>query len=85
MKLKKGFIVHTNKDESLLVPLAGAHFSGIVRGNKTMGHIMNLLQEDTTEEQVIKKMHDTFEAPAGAIEKDVRTVIEQLKKIGALE
>ena len=60
-------------------------FSGIVKGNKTLGAIIELLKEETSRDQVVASMKERFEAPEGAIERDVDRVIEELTKIGALE
>ena len=56
MKLKKEFIAHDTGSESLLVPAGGAGFSGLVKGNKTLGVILDLLKEDTTETEIIAAM-----------------------------
>lgn len=85
MKLKPYFIAHNSSNESYLVPTSGAEFSGVVKGNKTLGAIIDLLREETTREKVIEKMKERFEAPEGAIERDVDRVISQLQKIGALD
>lgn len=85
MKLKPYFIAHNSSNESYLVPTSGAEFSGVVKGNKTLGAIIDLLKEETTREKVIEKMKERFEAPEGAIERDVDRVIFQLQKIGALD
>jgi len=85
MKLKSNFITHNSSDESYIVPTSNASFSGLVKGNKTLGAIVELLKEETTEEEVVKAMREKFDAPEGAIEKDVKHVIEELTKIGALE
>ena len=85
MKLKSYFIAHNSADESYLVPTSGAEFSGVVKGNKTLGAIIDLLREETTRDQVIEKMEERFEAPEGVIERDVDRVISQLQKIGALD
>ena len=85
MKLKSNFISHNSSDESYLVPTSGAEFSGIVKGNKTLGAIIELLKEETTRDQVVASMKERFAAPEGAIERDVDRVIEELTKIGALE
>lgn len=85
MKLKSNFISHNSSDESYLVPTSGAEFSGIVKGNKTLGAIIELLKEETTRDQVVASMKERFDAPEGAIERDVDRVIEELTKIGALE
>ena len=85
MKLKSSFLSHNTSDESYLVPTSDVSFSGMVKGNKTLGAIIELLKEDTTEEEVVKKMRERFDAPEGVIEKDVKHVIEELNKVGALE
>ena len=85
MKIRSNFITHNSSDESYLVPTSGAEFSGIIRGNKTLGAIIDLLKEETTRDQVVAAMKDRYEAPEGAIERDVDRVISELQKIGALE
>ena len=85
MKLKSDFLSHNSSNESYLVPTSDASFSGMVKGNKTLGAIVELLKEETTEEEVISAMKARFDAPEGAIERDVRRVIEELTKIDALE
>ncbi len=85
MKLKTGFIVHNTDTESILVPAGGAGWSGIVKGNKTMGAILGLLKEDTTEAAVIDAMKCRFDGPEDAIARDVKKVITELQKIGALD
>ena len=85
MKLKSNFISHNTSDESYLVPTSNAEFSGMVKGHKTLGAIIELLKEETTRDQIVAAMKERFEAPEGAIERDVDHVIEELTKIGALE
>ena len=85
MKIKDTFIRHSNDGESLLIPTGSASFSGIVKGNSTLGAIIDLMMEDTTEEEVVKKMEEKFNAPEGVIAADVHKVIEELGKIGALD
>ncbi len=84
MKLKEEFIAHDAGTESLLVPTGAAGWAGVVRGNKTFGAILELLQEETTEEAVIAAMRERFDAPEGAIESDVARALDELRKIGAL-
>ena len=85
MKLKKDFLLHNTNGESILVPTGGADFSGIVRGNATLGAVLELLKEDTTEEDLIATMKKKFDAPEGAIEQDVRKALSELRKIGAID
>ena len=85
MKLKKEFIVHNTADESLLVPAGGAGFSGLVRGNRTLGAILELLGKDTTEEKLIAAMCERFDAPESVIAADVQKALRELRGIGALD
>ena len=85
MKLNKEFLLHNIGEETVLVPTGKADFSGIVRGNKTLGAVLQLLKTDTTEQEIVKAMCEQFDAPQSVIEKDVRRVIEELTGIGALD
>ena len=85
MKLKKEFITHEAGKETLLVPAGGAGWAGLVKGNKTLGVILELLKEETTEEAVISAMKNRFDAPADVIERDVNKALAELRKIGALD
>ena len=85
MKLKKEFLVHSTGGETLLVPAGNASFSGVVRGNLTFGAILEALKEETDEAGIASALKEQFEAPEGAVEKDVAAVIAQLRKIGALD
>ena len=85
MKLKKEFIPHKTGNESLLIPAGGAGFSGLVKGNKTLGAILALLKEDTTEEALIKAMQERFDAPSDVIEADVKKALFELRKIDAID
>ena len=69
----------------MLVATGSAKFSGIVKGNKTTGDVLELLKTETTEAEIVKKMHAKYDAPEGAIERDVRKIINELRKIGAID
>ena len=85
MKLKKEFITHIVGNESILVPTGEAEFSGVVRGNKTLGAVLELLKEDTTEAELVAALKARFDAPEGAVEHDVQKALSELGKIGALD
>jgi len=85
MKLKKEFITHNTESESLLVPAGGAGWSGLVKGNKTLGAILELLKTETTEEAVINAMKARFDAPEDVITADVKKALSELRKIGAID
>ena len=85
MKLRDGFIVHNRDTESLLVPSGNVQFAGLVKGNKTLGAILDLLKTDTTEDEIIAAMKARFDAPTDVISRDVKKAISELNKIGALD
>ena len=85
MKLKKDFIPYIADDESLLVPAGGVDFSGLVKGNKTLGVILEYLKEDRSADEIVSLMTERFDAPEEIIRRDVNTAIEKLKSIGAID
>ena len=85
MKLNQEFLVHNTTGESLLVPTGKAPFSGIVRGNRTLGVLLSLLEKETTENELVSAMKERFQAPEGAIEEDVARMLSELRRIGALD
>ena len=85
MKLSKDFILHTTDGETILVPTGNAKFSGVVRGNKTLGAVLELLRDETTEEKIVSAMKARFDAPEEIISRDVKKALEGLRKIGAIE
>ncbi len=85
MKLSKDFLTHDTGTETVLVPVGSAGFSGIVRGNATLGAVLELLKNDTTEAELVAALRERFDAPEGAVETDVQKVLSELRKIGALD
>lgn len=92
MRLNKNFLIHNNADEAILVPTGKAEFSGVVRGNKTFGSVLVILHdgstgkaEGVTEDDIVADMKERFDAPDEVIRNDVKKVIAELRKIGAIE
>ena len=85
MKLNKEFLLHNTGGESILVPTGASGFSGVVRGNRTLGAVLELLKEETDEAELIAAMRARYDAPPGVMERDVATVLSELRKIGALD
>ena len=85
MKLKENFITQDIDDTQFLVPVGAEAFNGIVRNNKTAAYVVNLLKEETTEEQIVDAMFARFDAPRETIVADVREALNTLRRIHALE
>ncbi|MCR4794056.1 MULTISPECIES: PqqD family protein [Ruminococcus] len=85
MKLNNSFITHDDGDQKLLVSTGASEFSGLVRSNETAGFIIGCLENETTEAEIIEKMQQKYDGPKEAMERDVKKIIGQLRKIGALD
>lgn len=85
MKLKENFITHESDGEHITVSAGGSKFNGLIRSNKTAGFIVECLKEDTTEEAIIEKMLEKYDAPRELIASDVAKILAKLRSIGALD
>ena len=85
MKLRQEFVAHESNGESILVSTGDNGFVGMVRGNKTLGAILEMLKDETTEEQIVAGMKKRFDAPEEAIRRDVVKAIAKLREIGAID
>ena len=84
MKLKQGFITREMYGEHLMVSTTSA-FNGFVRSNATAAFIVECLSEQTYEEEILRKMLEKYDAPAEILEEDINTILDTLRKVGALE
>ena len=85
MKLNSAFLTHDDGDQKLLVSTGASKFSGLVRSNETAGFIISCLENDTTEAEIVANMQKKYDGPKEAMERDVKKVIDQLRKIGAID
>lgn len=87
MKLKQGFFTADFQGKQLLLASgeAAAQFQGVVRSNETAGFIVDCLKRETTEQEIVEKLLETYEVTPEIAERDVTRIVEKLKKIGALE
>lgn len=85
MKLKGGFITHEMGDQQVMVAAGDAAFSGLVRSNKTAAFIVDSLKEETAKEKIVDTMAEKYDAPRDVIERDVETILNMLRSIGALD
>ena len=85
MKLKETFISHEIAGKLVTVDFSGESFNGIIRSNPTAAYIIGQLQKGCSREELIDRMDERYEAPRDVIAKDVDRVLDQLRKIQALE
>ena len=84
MKLKDNFITHETDGEQIMVA-SGGSFAGMVRSNATAAFIVDCLKTDTTEAEILDKMLGKYDADAEVMAKDIKAIIEKLRKIGAID
>ena len=85
MRIKSEFITHWSNDQQLMGCINKDGFHGMVRSNKTAAEIIDILKEDTSEEQIVAIMQKKYTVQDDIIKEDVEMVINNLRKIGALE
>ena len=85
MKLKEGFISHETEEGCVLVSVGGSDFHGLVRLNRTAEFIVECLKEETTTEKITDAMFEKYDASREVLENSVKTVIEKLRGIGAID
>lgn len=86
MKLKKGFYTQTIADGQVLVPVdpEESEFRGIVRSNETAAFVVDCLKEETTRDEILKKLTETYEGDEEKMGADLDAVLDKLKNIGAI-
>ena len=87
MKLKTGFITHKVGNTQMMVATGPAStlFHGLVRSNETAAFIVDCLKKETTEREIVEAMGKEYDAPEDVIARDVHSIVEKLREIGALE
>lgn len=80
MKLKDTFVTQEMDGEQVMVG-----FAGMVRSNATAAFIIDQLKTETTKEAILDAMCKKYDAPRAVMAEDVDMVLNNLKKIGALD
>ena len=83
MRLKAEFITYESDGEQLMVS-CDASFTGLVRSNSTAAFIVDCLKTDTTEQEIVERMLEKYDAPRDVVARDVARIVEQLRSIHAL-
>ncbi|MBQ9433821.1 MAG: PqqD family protein [Synergistaceae bacterium] len=84
MRLRNEFLSHKHATEAFIIPTDKANFSGLVRGNKAFGDVIDLLKSDITEDEIVRAMLAKYDAPEEVIRHDVRKGLDALRSAGAL-
>ena len=82
MKLKYTFELMEVEDQQMAVPVGenADELHGILKLNKSAAAIIELLKEETTEEEIVEKLLEKYDAPKEEIQKSVHEYIQELEK-----
>lgn len=84
LKLKENFVTQKIDGEQIMVA-AGGGFNGMVRNNATAAFIVDCLKTETTQEAILNAMCSRYDAPREVMAAGVNKVLNNLRKIGALD
>lgn len=88
MKIKSGFILRDVAGKTFVVATGelSKSFKGMITLNETGKFIWNLLENDTTKEEIVDKMLEVYEGVERSIvENDVEIFVEKLVRDNILE
>ena len=86
MRVKPGFVVREvgGKKYAVATGEAARSFKGMLSLNDVGATIFNLLQSDTTAEQIVKVILEEYDASAEIVSADVDNFIRQLRSIDVI-
>lgn len=88
MKLKEDYVIYESGEEESIAVATGESatvFNGLLRANKTAAFIMECLGEETTEEEIVSRMLERFDADEQNVRSDVREILDVLRSAAAIE
>ena len=87
MKINKDFVMRNIAGETVIVPTGKTvlDFNGLIVVNETAQFIWNLLQEETDEDTLVKKLLEEYEVTEEEARHDVSELLDQLIKGEILE
>ena len=86
MKLKKGFVLREVAGETVVVPVnAELNFNGMITLNETAKVLWNILENETTEDALVKAILGEFNIDEATAQNDVALFIQKLKGLDFLE
>ena len=88
MKLKDDYLLYNASEEETIAVATGdeaANFNGLLRGNETAGAILGYLKEETTEDELVSRLLEEYDAAEEDIREGLKDVLDVLRQVGALE
>ncbi len=87
MKVRQGFVIRDVGGEKYAVATgeAAKHFRGMLKLNEVGAAMFGLFNEETTAEEVAKKMTEEYDVEYDVVKKDVDEFVAKLKEADILE
>ncbi len=86
MKIKQGYTLRGIADSFVVVPTEGdINLNGIITLNESGAFLFNLMEKETTKEELIKAMLKEYKIDEATAKKDIEIFIERLNKTGIVE
>lgn len=87
MRVKEDFLLREVAGCYVVVPVGKAtvDFNGMLNLNDTGAFLWEHLQKDTTKEELLKSMMETYEVTEELASKDIDNFIKKLEDAGVLE
>ena len=87
MKIKENFMIRKVADSYVVVPIgpAVANFNGMINLNAAGAFLWQLLENDTTEDEVVASMLEQYEVSEDVARADVQKFVAQLKEADLLD
>ena len=87
MKIKQGFVLRNVADATIVVPTGSASidFNGMITLNETGAFLWRLLENETTEEQVLEAMLKEYDVDESTARAGIARFVAKLEHEGLLE
>jgi hypothetical protein len=87
MKIKSGYLLREVAGQFIVVPVGNQaiSFNGIITLNKSGKVIWEVMQKETSVEEIAQALKEVFEVSDEVANKDVTTFLETLKKHSLVE
>lgn len=86
MKIADGFLLKTVAGKNIVVSVgAEVNFNGMLTLNDTGVYLWNLLQKDTTKDDILNKMLEEYDVSEEIASADIDAFIQKLRQANILE
>lgn len=87
MKIKEGYILREVAGSHVVLPLGEAtiDFNGMASLNDTGLFLFQKMQEDVTEDELVKALLDRYDIDEESARKDVENFVNKIKGAGIIE